>query len=306
MVNFILPGFYENYNLNTQFIKLWKDRPEVFYDGVNISSVYGNFQFCIFDGGRVFNDYTQATKEQIETVIAKYNYQYNIPLRLICTNTELTEHDFYNRFGNLCLNLCENDMNEITINRSDFESFIREHYPKYKFVSSTTKCLTKTNDFLNEINNPKYFMVCLDYNLNHNWKMLDEIPEELRPKCEFLVNAICPSGCPTRKEHYKLNSLFSLTYGKPYNVNQCMIKYSTTNPLTWNYPNNISPEEIYNKYVPKGYCYFKIEGRSLSTTEVLGNYLRYMIKPEYHFEIFQALSEDDTPTKMKCQRIIYD
>ena len=39
-----------------------------------------------------------------------------------------------------------------------------------------------------------------------------------KQKTEFLVNPICMPGCPQRKEHYRLNSLFSLTYGQRYSM----------------------------------------------------------------------------------------
>ena len=47
MINFILPGMYEHYDLNIKFISMWFDSPELFYPDINIGATYGNFQFCI-------------------------------------------------------------------------------------------------------------------------------------------------------------------------------------------------------------------------------------------------------------------
>ena len=141
-------------------------------------------------------------------------------------------------------------------------------------------------------------MVCLDYNLNHNFKLLESLSTEERSRCEFLVNAICPPGCPQRKEHYKLNGIFYLNYGKPYTMENCAIQENTLHPIMCNSKNNISPEEIYNKYVPMGFNLFKLEGRTLSNYENAANYVRYMIKPEYQLYTLGFLLEDDAENKV--------
>ena len=59
-------------------------------------------------------------------------------------------------------------------------------------------------------------MICLDYNLNKNLSFLQTLSDLEKNKCEFLINPICGVGCAYRQEHYRLNSLFSKTYGKIY------------------------------------------------------------------------------------------
>ena len=59
MINYNLPGFYDHFLLNKFFIELYNKNPEVFLPGVKISSVYGNFPFTSWDGGRCFNHYKQ-------------------------------------------------------------------------------------------------------------------------------------------------------------------------------------------------------------------------------------------------------
>lgn len=287
--NFIIPGLYEHHQLNFALLTLLKIHPEYFYDDVKITAIYGSFQFSIFDGGRIFNSYKHTNKEEIEHIVHTYNEVYNVPIRLVCTNCELKPEDYKNRFGNVVLSLCENDMNEIVVNHSGFEQYVRETYPQYSFISSTTKCLNTPKEFLQELNTNKYKMICLDYNLNKNMSLLEKISEERRKECEFLVNAICPPGCPNRKKHYSLNSLFSLSYGKPYTIENCPIEYSTVHPACFSYKNNLSPEDIYNTYVPMGYNLFKLEGRTLSEIENACNYVRYMVKPEYHFQALTLL-----------------
>ena len=44
--------------------------------------------------------------------------------------------------------------------------------------------------------------------------------------------------------------------------------------------NHITPDEIWNKYVPMGFTQFKIEGRTFDLFNLLEHYLYYMAKPE--------------------------
>lgn len=308
--NFMLPGMYEHYGLNFKFLELMKLCPQFFRPEAKVGAVYGNFQFCVFDGGRIFgrHGYAHTTREEIETIIKTYNNDFNIPVRVVFTNPMLQEKDFHNRFGKVVLELLnESGMNEVVINNAEFEAYLRKNYPNLTFISSTTKCLNTPNDFMEEFNKHDYKMICLDYNLNRNMKMLDAIPEESRDQCEFLVNAICPPGCPNRKEHYRLNGLYSLKYGKPYATQDCPIGNNTLHPTTRNHHNNLTPEDIYETYVPKGYVNFKLEGRTLGVIENLLNYVYYMVKPEYKDYVIDYLlreySQDKVKSRDRCEYI---
>lgn len=281
MAKFIIPGFYEHTDLNLRLIQLMKEKPDMFYDGAEVYACYGNFQYCIMDGGRIFNQYKQASRESIVEISEAFN-NLGVPIRLVFTNNQLQEKDFHDRFSNMILEYCENGMNEITIANEGLEKYIREKYPSYNFISSTTKCISTPEGLKEELKKDTYYMVCLDYNLNKNKKLLESLTPEERDKCEFLINAICAPGCPNRKEHYKLNSLYSLNYGQKYQMEQCMITHSGNHPAIHEYKNNFTPEEIYNTYVPMGFSYFKIEGRTWSDIELACTYAYYMVKPEYH------------------------
>ena len=47
------------------------------------------------------------------------------------------------------------------------------------------------------------------------------------------------------------------------------------------YPTVISPEEIWDVYVPMGFSNFKIEGRTGNLYNLIETYVFYLIKPEY-------------------------
>ena len=44
--------------------------------------------------------------------------------------------------------------------------------------------------------------------------------------------------------------------------------------------NHISPDEIWDTYIPMGFEQFKIEGRTSGTFNLLEHYMYYMAKPE--------------------------
>lgn len=295
--NFILPGMYEHAGLNLIFIRLMKDHPEMFRPEANVGAVYGNFQFCIFDGGRIFSAYRHTCREEMAAIVKEYN-SLGVPVRLIFTNPVIPETSFKNRFGQATLEVCHNSMNEIVVNNPKLEEYIRENYPEFGIISSTTKCLNTPAKFKDELEHD-YKMICLDYNLNKNMKMLQEIPNEERNKCEFLVNAICPPGCPNRKEHYRLNGLYSLSYGRSYATQDCPIFENTLHPRQCeNSSNNMTPEEIYEKYVPQGFENFKLEGRTLGLMENMCNYVKYMVKPEYQLYVLNLLVNENPSQKV--------
>ena len=100
-------------------------------------------------------------------------------------------------------------------------------------------------------------------------------------KCEFLCNPVCRSGCPGRKKHYLLNSISNLNYGKYYEVPFCRNIQKIFSTGEEFYINNISYNEIVDKYQPLGFMHFKLEGRTYDDIDQTLIYSEYMVKPEY-------------------------
>lgn len=280
MINFAIPGMYELASTNMKFLELKKNNPEYFYDNININAVYGNPQFCIWDGGRIFGQYKQATLEEVERIIAIYNQNFNVPIRYVFTNCMLSEEDYYNHFCHLITSLGSNYSNEIVIADNNLRDFLKSLYPNYKFISSTTKCLTEVEKVKQELLDENFFMVCLDYNLNKNKKILETFNPEEKEKIELLVNPICGYKCPQRKRHYELNSASHLNYGKYFKMQNCLIYENTMDPA--HKARNITYEDIVNYYHPLGFNYFKIEGRTWNPLMAVLTYCDFMVKPEYH------------------------
>lgn len=281
---YALGGMYSHYKENISIKNIKDIFPDCFYDDFMIDAVFGNFQFCIWDGGRIFPEYYHANLEQISQIRHYYNDILNVPIRFIYTNSKIEPQHLYDRFCNMVTELCENEQNEIVVNSPLLEEYLRNKYPKYKFISSTTKCILDQEKTKELLDNDDYSLICLDYNLNYNFNFLNSLTKEQKDKCEFLINAVCGAGCKMRKKHYELNSVHALTYGKPYNLNFCNIP---GNPL---YPykekcNRISYQDIKEKYAPLGFKHFKIEGRTFEPVYYINACVEYMVKPEYQIFI---------------------
>lgn len=286
--NFMLPGFYEHYKLYSKILKLVKDHPEYMRENADIYCLYGNIPFCTWDGGRIFPEYQSATIEEMQEIQHTYNDIFNVKIRFVFTNCLLTQEDCYDTYNNIVLSVFNNSKNEIVVNSPILEEYIRTNYPNYTLISSTTKCITNLNDVKTEINKEQYKLICLDYNLNHNTKLLNGLSEQEKEKVELLINPICGPGCPHRKEHYRLNSLFSLSYGKKYKLRGCAIEEGIFFPSDW--PTVIQPEELYTTYISNDFKYFKLEGRTLSDLDNLLTFSKYLIKPEYQFHFISKIS----------------
>lgn len=283
---------YENSELNFKILQLKLNYPDFFYDDINISAIYGNPQFCIWDGGRIFLNYNYASMNKIINLIHQYNDIYNIPIRYIFTNNQLNKEHYYDRFGNLLLEAGSNFNNEIVVALDEFGTFLKEKYPTYKIISSTTKCLNKKSLIKNELNKTLYDYVCLDYNLNYDLKFLSKLSEQEKSKIEILVNPICGKNCSFRKNHYELNSISNLNYGKPYELKKCLITGNGVDPRNINKNNNITYEDIIENYYPLNIINYKIEGRTWKPLELAITYCNYMIKPEYYGYVLSKLFEE--------------
>lgn len=275
---FMLPGFCEHYKLYQNIYNFLKDYPETKREEVEIYCYYGNLPLCTWDGGRIFSSYSPNTIEQIQDLKKFYNDKLNSKIRFVFTNNLLKEEHLNERYINIGLQIFNNEKNEIVLNSSILETYLKEKYPNYQLIASTTKCSNQENS-KKDLNNNDYIFTCLDYNLNHNWKFLNSLTPEEKEKTEFLVNPICSPGCPQRKEHYRLNSLFSLTYGQRYPMKSCEISHNS-NCAKFNSA-HITINEIIEKYIPAGFHYFKLEGRTWSSEEMVVTLAEYLIKPEY-------------------------
>ncbi len=289
-VNFHLPGLRQNYPLNMLVLSMQKQKPDWFREGVRIASFFGEFPTSLWNGGRPSN-YDQCDSAFIQNVVKSVNGQ-GVPVRYTYTNMLLTEEDLKDPYCNFCMQVADNGMNEVMIFSPILEKYIREKYPSYKLNSSTCKEI-RDIEKVNEELKKDYYLVVLDYNFNNQFEELAKIEDKAR--CEILVNTLCTPNCPRRGAHYQNiaqnqrilleNRKLPKEQQKPLEHWYCEYgEYNCVHTIQ-GYSTYISPEDIWEKYVPMGFNQFKIEGRTANIFSLVETYVHYLIRPEKQGEV---------------------
>lgn len=302
-INFHIPDFTNHILINTILINSISKYPEYFHDGLKIASIFGCFGGSVWNGGRYLGGTTDIA--YVKNITEVLNSK-NIPLRFTFTNPLIEKKHLGDPFCNQVLRAANNGFNEVIVFSPILEEYIRENYPNYKLTSSTCKQIENIDSVKEELAKD-YKYVVLDYNFNNKFDQLEQIDEKDRSRCEVLVNACCTPHCKRRGEHYRSIGQDQIDEWE-YKRNNVLSKksFKPTTPFTCSYMNNdlynileyetyISPEAIFEKYIPMGYCNFKIEGRTIPDISLLEYYVHYMAKPEYkdvvRFMMLKALTE---------------
>ncbi len=223
-----------------------------------------------------------------------------IPIRYTYTNMLLEKEDLSDPFCNYCLKAAHNGMNGVIVVSPLLEEYVRKNYPKMKLISSTCKGI-KGIDGINEELKKEYDMVVLDYNLNNHFDELEKITDKSR--CEILVNEHCTPNCPFRAKHYRHLSENQKIFVKntrlpkeqqiplkPWDYKEC--KGGKNIYVIRDFCTYVSPEDIWEKYVPMGFTNFKMEGRTEPIYNLIELYCHYMVKPEFHGKVRLSLWEN--------------
>ena len=269
-----LPGFCVFKGLNTTVIDLMKEYPNCFHEGYRIGSVYGTFPGAIWNGGRTILGFT--SKNDVQRIIKHYNSK-NVPVRFTWTNSLIEEKHLTDTLCNLIMREADNGQNQVLVNTQILEDYLREKYPNFKFISSTTKRITDPEKLKEELDKD-YFMVVLDYDLNHDENVLKSL-EPVADRVEILVDEICFPGCPKRLAHYRDESQKQLEYeiAAPF---ECPNKQQTKSfSDCMARPAFISNTEI-KSYIDRGFENFKLVGRGLPQSLVIDSYVYYLAKPD--------------------------
>ena len=320
-----LPGLFEFYELYKEFLPLYRKHREYFYDWCEIGSIYGAPADCVWGGGRV------GFGEHDSKEVLKLMQEYGISARLTFSNSLLTrEHLPDKKCNELCrifdigrdnerssgfgndkdIECCIDNDNDISgINKrikvkecrnaiiiySDLLlDYIKENYPGFYFVSSTTKVLTDFGEFENELNREDFSYVVPDFRLNKSFDKLKALSQHQKDKVEFLCNECCWFGCTDRKKCYETVSRKNLG-------EDCPEHYCTAPDAGQGYlfskamenPGFIGVDDIKNTYLPMGFSNFKIEGRGLGSAMILEFLLYYMTKPQYQIHVREHIYLDN-------------
>ena len=287
-----LPGLFEFYELYKVFLPLFREHREYFYDWCEIGSIYGAPGDCLWGGGRVgFGDADPLD-------VASLMKEYGISSRLTFSNSLLTEEHLSDKKCNdLCALFEKNGSaeNGIIVHSDLLLTYIRETYPSFYFVSSTTKVLTECGQFIDELDRVEFRFVVPDFRLNKDLSALKELSPEQKEKVEFLCNECCWFDCFDRKNCYENVSRKSL--GEDCPEHECVspeAKKGYRFSDAMKNPGFIGIGEIQNIYLKEGFSHFKIEGRSLGSALILEFLLYYMTKPEYQLKVREEIYLDSS------------
>jgi len=285
-----LPGLFEFYELYRMFLPLFREHREYFYDWCEIGSIYGAPGDCLWGGGRVgFGD-------QRPEDVARLMREYGISSRLTFSNSLLREEHLADSKCNALCALFERNgsaENGVILCSDLLLNYLRERYPGFYFVSSTTKVLTEFRQLEAELDREAFRYVVPDFRLNKAFDRLNALPDEKKRKVEFLCNECCRFDCRDRKACYENVSRKSL--GEDCDDHICTSPnaargYRFSDAM--NNPGFIGIDDIQNVYLPNGFSHFKIEGRSLGSAMILEFLLYYMTKPEYQLRVREEIYLD--------------
>ncbi len=286
-----LPGLFEFYELYRVFLPLFYEHREYFYDWCDIGSIYGAPADCLWGGGRVgFGDHDPAE------VLALLR-EYGISARLTFSNSLLREKHLSDRKCNaLCVLFEEggDQRNGVIVHSDLLLAYLKQQYPGFYFVSSTTKVLTDFEDLRGEINREDFRYVVPDFRLNKAFAQWDTLTGWQRDKVEFLCNECCWFGCRDRKRCYEAVSRKNL--GESGGEHHCVAPDAEDGYLfskAMANPGFIGTDAIKNVYLPMGFSQFKIEGRGLGSALILEFLLYYMTKPEYQLHVREKIYLDN-------------
>ena len=220
--------------------------------------------------------------------------EYGISARLTFSNSLLREEHLSDRKCNRLCSLFEDSQYGIIIYSDLLMKYIQKNYPKFYYVSSTTKVITDFDEFKNETDREEFRYVVPDFRFNKRFDRLSTLSEEQKKKTEFLCNECCNFGCSDRKKCYESVSRKSL--GETGTEHYCTSPDAEDGYIfskAMLNPGFIGVEDIKKVYMPMGFSEFKIEGRGLGSALILEFLLYYMTKPEYHLKVREAIYLDN-------------
>ena len=288
---FHLPGLFEFYELYRVFLPLFREHREYFFDWCEIGSIYGAPADCLWGGGRA--GFGEASPRDVLALMQEYG----ISARLTFSNSLLRETHLSDR---KCNALCElfsanrGTQNGVIVHSELLLRYLKERFPNLYLVSSTTKVLTRFEDFRRELEREDFRFVVPDFRLNRRFDELSALPQPLKDKTEFLCNECCSFACADRRRCYEAVSRKNL--GEPGPEYRCAAPdaaggYRFSRAIE--NPGFIGVDAIQNTYLPMGFSNFKIEGRELGSALLLEFLLHYMTKPAYHLHVREEIYLDN-------------
>lgn len=285
-----LPGLFEFYEFYKTFLPVFYAHREFFYEWCQIGSIYGAPAECLWGGGRA-----GYGENGIEKDVLALSKEFGFSVRLTLSNSMLEkEHLGDRKCNNLC-SLFHSENNGIIVHSDLLLEYLRNTYPQYYFVSSTTKVIEDFDEFNRELNRKEFSYVVPDFRLNPQTELLGTVAPQNRCKVEFLCNECCWFSCRNRKKCYEEVSRGVLglkSSGWKCCSPESNLGYRFSSAMK--NPAFIGIQQIKDVYMPMGFSNFKIEGRSLGSAMILEFLLYYMTKPEFQLQVRELIYLDNS------------
>lgn len=283
MIKFSAPGYIENKAIFGLFLDLQKKAPEYFYENRRLDSAYGMPGNMIWNGGRSrFNLRTQGLG--VYDVVDFYK-QFDFKLRHTCTNMFLNEGLFQDYTCNQYIDYCEQENHSIITYSAEFADYIREHYPKYSIIWSTTR-RDDNIDIINTLSEKD--LLVLDYKYNHDENMLSQL--KYPKNIEILCGENCVPDCPMRTAHYATISAHQLMI---HQDGDFVCPYNKETPINFYAEMQTRPHAITNEYIDElyekyGIENFKLSGRTYPPYILIEMLVYYLVVPKYRDAVRQT------------------
>ena len=283
---FIMPDFLAGYDIYKYFYKLTNEYPEILIPNSKIYTIFGIFDNCLWNGGGYFFG-NSIRREQAKEIIDFYNYELKIPLTFTFTNPMLKKQHYEDTYSNMIAEVGHNGKNCILVSDLEFEKYLRNTYPNYKYCRSIIA--TEYEPYALSSKYGPYAISVMQRKKNNDWKYLDTIPITDRQFIEFLCNDTCPDNCPRLYSHYKVLGQEQIEFTEQLDGHSCTMKPPLAQIfpyyyITHNLKTYISRRMIDEEYLPRGFCKFKCSGRG-SSLNIIVNILDYLIKDEYRIDV---------------------
>ena len=289
IAHYHLPGLFEFYEFYCEFLPLWREHREWFYDWCDITSIYGAPEGSLWSGGR-----TSFGKADVKDVLSLMD-EYGISARLTFSNSLLKEEHLADKKCNELCRIFESTKipSGVIVHSDLLVDYLKSKYPDLYLISSTTKVLTDFEDLRTELKRQEFKYVVPDFRLNKAFDQLDSLSQEEKDKVEFLCNECCDINCKSRKACYENVSHKNLGENIPdHNCSSPEGQGGYKFSKAMKNPAFISLDDIQHTYLPMGFTNFKLEGRGLGSAILLEFILYYMTKPEHQLELREAIYLD--------------
>lgn len=281
-IDYTLPDFTVGLKRNLVFAQLMRDCPQFFFDDVRIQSVYGCFPGCIVNGGRAFVREPYSVR-QIEATFEALDGQ-GIAARLTFTNMLVEERHLEDPYFNLILDAAADHGAGVIVYSDLVDAYVRARHPRMERTLSTTREILDAAELNRALG--AFDLVVLNYNKNKDLPFLDQVehPERL----EVMANELCNPGCPHRNEHYLHNSRDQLA-GTVTEFRRCDLSGKDFFKLAPTSPTILTNDDVRTLHERYGVPRFKIVGRGVAPDVNLESYLYYLVRPEHHSGLREAL-----------------